>query len=433
LAIRCTKSILLCFACALFACSQSPSSEPAGQGGTPSNPSGGSTTGGSVASGIGGASGGIASATGGSQATGGVSSGGNVSGGSSSSGGATAGSSSGGSVSSTGGSMPIAGAATGGNATGGSTTGGSTTGGSTSGGGSGGTSAGTANSPLLVPMQGALFGAFVGTGTMAQLETTLGRKTAIQHDFHGWTDDWMVSVRSTLSAGKIPLITWEAWTNGSVGTSLDDIISGVHDTLIRTRAEASKDAGQKFFLRWGHEMNGNWYPWDGFHNGANAAAATKYIAAYRHIHDVFTGAGASNVLWVFSPNADSVPGDAWNQWANYYPGDSYVDWLGYDGYNWGTASTGSTWRSFQAIGSSIYPSLAAKGKPLMIPETACAEVGGDKAAWINALLPTLRQSFPAIKALVWFHMNKETDWRVDSSSAAKSAFVPFATDAYMNP
>jgi hypothetical protein len=69
----------------------------------------------------------------------------------------------------------------------------------------------------------------------------------------------------------------------------------------------------------------------------------------------------------------------------------------------------------------------------MIPETACAEVGGDKAAWINALLPTLRQSFPAIKALVWFHMNKETDWRVDSSAGAKDAFVPFAKDPYMNP
>jgi beta-mannanase len=207
----------------------------------------------------------------------------------------------------------------------------------------------------------------------------------------------------------------------------------VHDTLIRTRAQAARDTSQKFFLRWGHEMNGNWYPWDGFHNGANAAAPTKYIAAYRHIHDLFTQTGASNVLWVFSPNADSVPGDAWNQWSNYYPGDSYVDWLGFDGYNWGTVQTGSIWRTFEAIGSSIYPSLAAKGKPLMIPETASAEQGGNKAAWISALLSTFQQSFPAIKALVWFHMNKETDWRIDSSAAAKDSFVPLANHPYFNP
>jgi len=286
---------------------------------------------------------------------------------------------------------------------------------------------------LLVPAQGALLGAFVGTGTVAQLETTLGRKLAISHNFYGWTDDYMTWVRSTLQTGAIPLVTWEAWTNGSTGISLDDIINGVHDTMIRARAQAAKDAGQKFFLRWGHEMNGNWYPWDGSHNGANAAAATKFIAAYKHIHDVFTSTGATNVLWVFSPNVDSVPGDTWNQWANYYPGDTYVDWMAFDGYNWGTVMTGSTWRPFADMVAAIYSGLAAKGKPIMIPETASTEMGGDKAAWISSILPALKTSFPAIKAFVWFHANKETDWRVDSSTQARAAFVPMANDPYFNP
>jgi hypothetical protein len=39
----------------------------------------------------------------------------------------------------------------------------------------------------------------------------------------------------------------------------------------------------------------------------------------------------------------------------------------------------------------------------------------------------------AIKALVWFHMNKETAWRIDSSPAARDAFVPMARDPYFNP
>jgi endoglucanase len=300
------------------------------------------------------------------------------------------------------------------------------TGGSAGGSGAGG------GSGLLVPAQGALFGAFVGTGTIAQLETTLGRKLAISHNFYGWTDDWTSWVRSALSGGYIPLVTWETWTNG-VGISLDDIIGGVHDSMIRSRAQSCASIGQKFFLRWGHEMNGNWYPWDGFHNGANAAATTKYISAYRHIHDLFVAAGASNALWVFSPNVDSVPGDAWNQWGNYYPGDGYVDWMAFDGYNWGTVQTGSTWRPFTSIAAAIYTGLAAKGKPIMIPETASTEQGGDKAAWISAILPALEGSYPAIKAFVWFHMNKETDWRIDSSPAARDAFVPMARDPYFNP
>ena len=69
----------------------------------------------------------------------------------------------------------------------------------------------------------------------------------------------------------------------------------------------------------------------------------------------------------------------------------------------------------------------------MIPETASAELGGDKAAWIAAMLPALESTFPAIKALLWFEMNKETDWRIESSAGTQSAFTSMANDAYFNP
>jgi Glycosyl hydrolase family 26 len=288
-------------------------------------------------------------------------------------------------------------------------------------------------SDLLVPAQGALLGAFVDGVTFDQFEAIVGRRLAIIHNFFGWTDDWVARARTDVAAGRTPLITWETWLGGAVGIPLDDIISGVYDTMINTRAQAARAVGQKFFLRWGHEMNGNWYPWDGFHNGASTAANAKYIATYRHIHDIFTAAGATNVIWVFSPNVDSVPGDAWNQWSNYYPGDAYVDWMAFDGYNWGLALAGAAWQTFPTIASRIYAGLAAKGKPIMIPETASSELGGDKAAWIAGMLPALRTSFPAIKALVWFDMNKETDWRVDSSPPAATNFRALALDPYFNP
>jgi beta-mannanase len=154
---------------------------------------------------------------------------------------------------------------------------------------------------------------------------------------------------------------------------------------------------------------------------------------YRHLHDLFVAEGAANVLWVFCPNFESVPSAAWNQWASYYPGDAYVDWMGFDGYNRGTSEAGSTWRTFTQVAGTLYAGLAAKGKPIMIGETASTEVGGDKAAWIRAVLPALRGSYPAVKALVWFHMNKSTDWRVDSSATARTAFVAMANDPYFNP
>jgi beta-mannanase len=180
-------------------------------------------------------------------------------------------------------------------------------------------------------------------------------------------------------------------------------------------------------------MNGNWYPWSGASNGASLAATATFISAYRHIHDLFVAVGATNAVWVFCPNVASVPGDSWNQWQNYYPGDAYVDWMGFDGYNWGTIMTTSAWQMFPTIAGTIYSGLATKGKPIMIPETASAELGGDKAAWIAGILPALKTMFPGVKALVWFQMNKETDWRVDSSPSAAAAFISLATDPYFNP
>jgi len=405
---------------AAMSCAQSSQVDDSGAGSGTAGASG-DAAGSSGVAGAGGASGGGGSGAG---ATGGAGQGGTAGGAGS---GAAAGR--GGSAGTASGSGGAAGR---GGAGGGAGSGGVVGRGGTGGNAGAGGATGGGASGLLVPAQGALLGAFVGTGTIAQLETTLGRKLGVSHNFFGWTDDYTTWIRSTSGSGYIPLVTWETWTNG-VGYSLDDIINGVHDSMIRTRAQACASIGQKFFLRWGHEMNGNWYPWDGSHNGANAAAATKYIATYRHIHDLFVAAGATNALWVFSPNVDSVPGDAWNQWSNYYPGDGYVDWMAFDGYNWGTVQTGSVWRTFSTITGTIYAGLAAKNKPIMIPETASTEMGGDKAAWIAAILPALKGSFPAIKALVWFHMNKETDWRIDSSSQSRDAFVPMARDPYFNP
>ncbi|MBW3609543.1 MAG: hypothetical protein KY463_14625, partial [Actinobacteria bacterium] len=54
------------------------------------------------------------------------------------------------------------------------------------------------------------------------------------------------------------------------------------------------------------------------------------------------------------------------------------------------------------------------------------------AAWIDHLADALPQQFPAVRALVWFHANKETDWRVDSSPAALDAFQRL-TDTQRGP
>ena len=63
-------------------------------------------------------------------------------------------------------------------------------------------------------------------------------------------------------------------------------------------------------------------------------------------------------------------------------------------------------------------------RPLLVAETASAEVGGGKADWIvDAYTVQLPQQFPRIRGVIWFNEDKETDWRIESSPSAQSAFA----------
>ena len=95
------------------------------------------------------------------------------------------------------------------------------------------------------------------------------------------------------------LLTWEPWAWGS-GTSqpaysLDRITAGDFDSYLRQWGQALADWGHPVMLRFGHEMNGNWYPWSEQLNGNGPG---DYVAAWRHIHDVVASTGTSNVTWL---------------------------------------------------------------------------------------------------------------------------------------
>ena len=185
--------------------------------------------------------------------------------------------------------------------------------------------------------------------------------------------------------------------------------------------------GAPLFLRFAHEMNGNWYPWDGEHNGATAEAATKYKNAWMYIYNVREQVGATNVTLVWCPNNTSVPSAAWNEIANYYPGDQYVDWIGMDGYNWGS----SQWQDFFSVFNSVYSTLTSlTQKPLMIGEFSSSEQGGSKADWITDAFAQFEANYPRVKVFCWFNIDKERDWRVNSSSTAEAAFKQAVGDGY---
>jgi len=304
----------------------------------------------------------------------------------------------------------------------------STSGGTSNWGGTIGTSGGTGTggatgtsrgASILEPATGALLGLYYGDASISATATKLGRTVPLHLTYYAFSDDWTTdNTAEDLRTGRIPFVNWELF-----GATLDDIAKRTYDTLLNQRAAAAKKLGKPFFIDFGAEMNGDWSPWSGAQNGNSSAT---YAAAYRHVHDIFVAAGATNVIWAFCPNVTSVPNVSWNAPLQYYPGDSYVDWMCVDGYNWGTSQAGDAWQSFYQVFKDVYPLLASKNKPIIIGEMASTELGGDKASWIGQIVPTLKNQFPLIKGLLSFDINKENDWRISSSVTSEAAFKTMA-------
>ena len=241
----------------------------------------------------------------------------------------------------------------------------------------------------------------------------LGRNLRVLHEYYDWATPMP---QSPPAAGTILMISWG-------GTFYAPILNGSQDTLIAQAADALAGLKQPVFLRWAWEMNGNWFDWDGPHNGNNPA---NFIKAWKHIHDIFIAHHALNVAWVWGPNAGSVPGAAWNDMNNYYPGDDYVDWVAVSGYSTGRDNPDSLF-------GNIVKRYGAR-KPIMIAETGALEHGGTvKADWIKAL-QTWIVAHPEVGALVWFDTDNDKgtgdNWRIDSSPSSLAAYRALADDPH---
>jgi hypothetical protein len=303
-----------------------------------------------------------------------------------------------------------------------------------------------APTPTITPSSASIYwGAYINgvpwdMTKLDSFEQTVNKKVSIVHFGQPWWQSGAYNKFPTYATeqlrlrGSIPMINWGSWDSccgpNQPIYSLANIYNGVHDTYIRQWATDAKAWGHPLFLRFDHEMNGWWqFPWSERLNGNQSG---DYVKMWKHVHDIFTQVGATNVTWVWCPNivsSQSTP------LVGLYPGDSYVDWVAMDGYNWGT-DQGNIWQSFSQVFSQTYNALSqlAPGKPIMIAEIASSENGGSKAGWIKDTYQTQLPRFPNIKAIVWFDWNAGStslSWPIESSQTSIDAFnAAIASDYY---
>jgi beta-mannanase len=273
----------------------------------------------------------------------------------------------------------------------------------------------------LVPASGFYVGAYTkhadGYGqdreqqAVSDLESRLGRRLHIDHHYYSWTDVFP-SWREPwdVQNDRIPMISWN-------GENTDAINRGQWDALISARAQAVALLNVPVFIRWFWEMDGN--KKQGF-----ISSPSSYQKAWRHIHDIFVAAGATNAVWVWCPNASAFD---YGEALPYYPGGAYVDWTCGDGYNFAPNRPGDRWRTFSEIYSGFYAGATKLGKPIMIGEFGVLErSAGEKGQWFRQAHDWVA-AHPAIAAVVYFNADNTTngvsyDWHVDTSPASFEGF-----------
>lgn len=331
---------------------------------------------------------------------------------------------------------------------------------------------------LLVPASGALFGVNLDwqAKSLERYAADLGHKPAVSVSFTGFPytpeekadlDRAVVQIRAN---GQMMLLTLEPVRG------LSQVTAESAEALARDLAGFNND-GVPVLVRFGHEMNGSWYPW--------SQQPARYVEAFQTLAGaIHTHAPGSAMMWApnygggypfaggqyeakpgtpdftaLDTNADGVLTMNDDAYSPYYPGDDAVDWVGMSLYHWGAEFpwgenelpepdkfanqlTGnySGANGDDTLLSDFYQVYGeAHGKPLAIPETAALfapAAGGEgelaiKQAWWGQLFdPATAARFPQLKMINWFEWDKEeeevkgrVDWTVTNTPAVRDAFT----------
>jgi len=281
-----------------------------------------------------------------------------------------------------------------------------------------------------------------------------GNTPNISHTFEEF-DTWFgYDFDIAKARGAVPLISWQTGNAASPATiaNAGDTSKGrPTDEIILLNAKLSADYAEPVFLRVDHEMNAHWFPWSAYNEDGSqrSFSAKDFQDMWRRMVVIFRGGKvadvnqrladlglppldpdvslsdsmdipsasdpegylepAENVAFVFNPvDAPGIPDTEGNRWLDYWPGDSYVDWVGQSNYN--TTWNATMEQKFEWLEAFYQEFSIRRGKPYMMGEWGLEPKKnggfGDNPAYIKDML-WWTQKHPKVKALVFFSINSK--------------------------
>jgi hypothetical protein len=225
--------------------------------------------------------------------------------------------------------------------------------------------------------------------------------------YSGWPERFRGAFADEVHAhGGTPLVQIDP-TN----IDLAAIAGGTYDSYIAGYARAVHTYGHTVVIGFGHEMNGTWYSWAWHHT-----SPAVWIAAWRHLVQVFRRYRATNVKWMWTLTRNAGRTGPIQQW---WPGSAYVDWVGIDGYYYTRQD------DFNSVFSPTIGDVHKfTQKPILISEVGIGPVSG-QAAKIPGLFAGVKKDH--LLGLVWFDVHQSggplaQDWRLEGDEPAEQAF-----------
>jgi hypothetical protein len=288
------------------------------------------------------------------------------------------------------------------------------------------------------------FGVAMDPWKAADWAKAVGAKPTMVMEFESWERNRGLDThfQATRDQGmKAVSVTWEPWApvdatlglavTGGVQAKYSNqaIASGQLDSYIRMFAESVKKSQLTVYMRYAHEMNGNWYPWSN--------EPDKYVQAWRHVVDVFRSAGAKNAKFVFAPAANlfQESDDAWTAHVQkYWPGPDHVDYVGTTMINLGRKKT-YTVQQFLPRLKALRTSF---GKDAILAEVNSAADGRVKfftdlrtwlgtpdADWVRAVILS---QLPSRGQVTMGDKAGDLDWQVTGDSETKPVMKALVQD-----
>lgn len=219
---------------------------------------------------------------------------------------------------------------------------------------------------LAAPAQAAGGQVLLGSaGDVAAMERGTGQQMA-SHTYSVFSGRVPTADMITVSAGST---SWRTVANAGRGSSL-------YNDIVRW-AQTMKSRQGTTLLAYHHEPESS--------ASAGLGSSSDFVAAYRHVVQIFRSQGVNNVRWVWQMTAYSFktkPSDR-RYAAKWYPGDAYVDVVGGDGYNWGSCyGHGGAWLSMASFTDPILSFARAHGKQASLPEFGAAP-DARRAQWLR--------------------------------------------------